>query len=426
MYAQIGDRNGEAAMCLELAGAAWEANESAETFAIAQAGVDLLIASDVTPCELARAYAMITRLYVRSSHAQDIAVWGERALAAGQQCGDGQIVSGILMSLGVGRHLAADIEAGMALLERGLDLAQRSGSWLDVGRADVNRCDCCFDRGDYAQMLTLCEAHQRHVKQTGWEDTVPAMLFEAGRAHVELGHLDDGFEELVAMSEATMPTVLPLALALHRRWLTRMGRAQEAGDPLERACAIAEHDGVFEKISTASTALIHTKLALGRLEEAVTVAERALAYWRSLDPVVGSERLLLAVNRVPGVYEAMEALDIITQRAGTPLARAARLEAAEAWRALAIPYQEARARNRVRGRRARAHPVMQDALECPLTRREREVLAAIARGESSGHIAATLVLSEHTILRHVANMLTKLQVSTRAAAVALASRHGWI
>lgn len=57
-----------------------------------------------------------------------------------------------------------------------------------------------------------------------------------------------------------------------------------------------------------------------------------------------------------------------------------------------------------------------------LTRRELEVLRLVARGMSNQEIAADLVLSEHTVHRHVANVLGKLGVSSRAAAVAEAAQ----
>jgi DNA-binding CsgD family transcriptional regulator len=59
-----------------------------------------------------------------------------------------------------------------------------------------------------------------------------------------------------------------------------------------------------------------------------------------------------------------------------------------------------------------------------LTRREREVLRLVAQGKTNADIAAALVLSEHTVHRHVANILTKLAVPSRAAAVAEATAHG--
>jgi non-specific serine/threonine protein kinase len=62
----------------------------------------------------------------------------------------------------------------------------------------------------------------------------------------------------------------------------------------------------------------------------------------------------------------------------------------------------------------------------PLTAREREVVALLARGLSNQEIATRLVVSEHTVHRHVANVLTKLGVPSRAAVAALAVREGWV
>lgn len=57
-----------------------------------------------------------------------------------------------------------------------------------------------------------------------------------------------------------------------------------------------------------------------------------------------------------------------------------------------------------------------------LTGREREVLALVADGLSNAAIAERLDLSEHTVKRHVANILVKLDLPTRAAAAAMAAR----
>jgi ATP/maltotriose-dependent transcriptional regulator MalT len=58
-----------------------------------------------------------------------------------------------------------------------------------------------------------------------------------------------------------------------------------------------------------------------------------------------------------------------------------------------------------------------------LTAREREVLALVAAGKSNRAIAADLFLSEHTVARHVQNILGKLGVASRTAATAHAVEH---
>jgi pimeloyl-ACP methyl ester carboxylesterase/DNA-binding CsgD family transcriptional regulator len=59
-----------------------------------------------------------------------------------------------------------------------------------------------------------------------------------------------------------------------------------------------------------------------------------------------------------------------------------------------------------------------------LSGREREVLQLVARGLSNQEIAEQLVLSTHTVHRHVANIRHKLGRGSRAAAVAEAARLG--
>jgi DNA-binding NarL/FixJ family response regulator len=61
-----------------------------------------------------------------------------------------------------------------------------------------------------------------------------------------------------------------------------------------------------------------------------------------------------------------------------------------------------------------------------LSRRELQVLALVADGLTNAEIAARLVLSEHTVHRHVTNILGKLGLSSRTAAASLAGRHGLV
>jgi pimeloyl-ACP methyl ester carboxylesterase/DNA-binding CsgD family transcriptional regulator len=57
-----------------------------------------------------------------------------------------------------------------------------------------------------------------------------------------------------------------------------------------------------------------------------------------------------------------------------------------------------------------------------LTARESEVVSLVADGKSNAAIAAELRLSEHTVKRHVANILLKLDLPSRAAAAAFSAR----
>jgi DNA-binding CsgD family transcriptional regulator len=61
-----------------------------------------------------------------------------------------------------------------------------------------------------------------------------------------------------------------------------------------------------------------------------------------------------------------------------------------------------------------------------LTARELEVLSLVAAGLTNRAIAAELILSDKTVARHVANIYTKVGVSSRSAATAFAYEHGLV
>ena len=59
-----------------------------------------------------------------------------------------------------------------------------------------------------------------------------------------------------------------------------------------------------------------------------------------------------------------------------------------------------------------------------LTPREREVLLLMARGLSNADVGRELVLEPSTVKKHVANVLSKLDIRSRAQAVVFAYEHG--
>jgi DNA-binding NarL/FixJ family response regulator len=137
-----------------------------------------------------------------------------------------------------------------------------------------------------------------------------------------------------------------------------------------------------------------------------------------------------------------DAVDLLTISAATYEAALARLELAralaelgrdgpaaaearaarEAFAALGADRDVARADAVMRGDVAPGESERRSLGE--LTRRELEVLRLIAQGLSDAEIAERLVLSQHTVHRHVANVRVKLRLPSRAAAVAYAARAG--
>ncbi|MFP4235521.1 MAG: LuxR C-terminal-related transcriptional regulator, partial [Nitriliruptoraceae bacterium] len=62
----------------------------------------------------------------------------------------------------------------------------------------------------------------------------------------------------------------------------------------------------------------------------------------------------------------------------------------------------------------------------PLTAREHEVLAGLARGRTTTQLAEDLVLSQHTVRNHVRSILSKLGARSKLEAVLIAVRRGLV
>lgn len=75
--------------------------------------------------------------------------------------------------------------------------------------------------------------------------------------------------------------------------------------------------------------------------------------------------------------------------------------------------------------RATGKTTEDESLEA-LSERELDVLRLAAKGQSNKQIATTLSISDRTVQGHLANIYSKLHVSTRTEAVILAVRSKWI
>lgn len=77
-------------------------------------------------------------------------------------------------------------------------------------------------------------------------------------------------------------------------------------------------------------------------------------------------------------------------------------------------------------RELRQGPGEKPAPDTDLSEREIEVLRLIAEGRQNAEIAETLVISEHTVKRHVSNILSKLHLADRTQAAVYAWREGMV
>ena len=192
--------------------------------------------------------------------------------------------------------------------------------------------------------------------------------------------------------------------------------------------------------------LVRARSALGDLDAATCAAEELDAVARA----VGTEALGAATRFASGVVALgrgeleparaeFEDATRLFHRSGAPFEAArARVELARALAAAARrrdALRELKSAGTTLRRIGAAHAVAQvetlerELRQAPpqaprkLTPRECEVLRLVAKGMSDRAIAEQLVLSEHTVHRHVANILAKLGCTSRSAAVAAALTH---
>jgi ATP/maltotriose-dependent transcriptional regulator MalT len=182
------------------------------------------------------------------------------------------------------------------------------------------------------------------------------------------------------------------------------GRAGEAAETARELRAIAEAARTDPLLGAARYAEGRASAAAGGYEEAREAFEDAVR-------LLGQARLPFEAAR------ARIALATALRDLGSDEAARRELELArERLAALGAAAEERRAAKRLADSPARDSPV--------LSARESEVLRLVAEGLSNKQIAGRLTLSEHTVHRHVANILVKLRLSSRTAAAAYAVKHG--
>lgn len=279
------------------------------------------------------------------------------------------MVSEALVRLGELRRRQGRLDEAQALFERA------GGHPLGLmGRAMV-----AADRGDWSSAKALAErhlrqlpAHNRTERAAALELLVRTAVF-GGTPHdadVPLAQL-----EAIAGEAETRPLAALTAVA---RGVCAVGHGDDdaARRHFEDGVDLYARSGATYERATAMLDLAEALLRLGRTEVAAREAAEA-------------DALLQAVD-APAQRARVEAVRV---RASAPIAGQVGASAAP---------------------RANA----------PLTPRELDVLREISRGLGNPAIAVALGISEHTVHRHVANTLTKLRVSSRAAAVAQAARLG--
>jgi DNA-binding CsgD family transcriptional regulator len=261
-------------------------------------------------------------------------------------------------------------------LEEAASLFERSGAHPI---ASLGRAAMALDQGDPRSAAELAERHLRRLPAKNRTERAAALELLI-RAHAKSGTTDDldraraALDELrgIAADAQTSPLLASASLAAGLIALGA-GDLDIARRELEDAVDLFEQSGAPFEVARARVDLAWAMERLGRTDAAVAEVDRAL--------------------------EALTRLD-------------ARVEAAGA--------------QALRDRLTSPQPAKPAGLRdtAGLTPRELEVLRLISSGLSNQAIAGRLFISEHTVHRHVANTLSKLDVPSRSAAVARAARLG--
>lgn len=303
-----------------------------------------------------------------------------------------------------------------------------------TGQCAVHRGQVMRVRGAFEQAIVELDGAVARYLSSGTPAAAGLALAEKGellRLRGEYDAAEAAFEQAVGFGHDPQPGQALLALArgrtdaacaavrrvlgeprdpIHRSQLLPSGiDVLIAGDELATARPlVAELQAVGEAFDSSSlTAMAGyaagaLALAEDRPEDALEALRAALHRWRELDwPYETARTQMLAGRALRGLGDEESAAAELAAAARAFTALGARPAAREAERLLAP-----------------------GPLPGGLTAREAEVLRLVASGRSNPEIAATLFLSEKTVARHLSNIFTKLDVSSRTAAAAYAFEHG--
>ena len=399
-----------------------------------------------------------------------------RAIELGRRFDDRDIVAIAIHTEGLALIDAGEVREGLALLDEAMtavlagDLSpyftgiiycnliqaclevsdvRRAGEWSDAART---WCDALQPDAPFPGMCRVNRAEVARLRGAWPEAEAEAVLAS---------------EEMAALDPGLAAAALNQVGEVRRRTgdvegaETAFARAHElGGDPQPGLALLRLAQG---KIEAARTGL---RLTLG-VEHQRPRRSRILA---------AQVEVALAAGDLDEARAAVDELETMARDAGTPAFAASaataagalhlasgevdealdRLrEACTAWQQLKLPYETARARvlyaQAIRaggdeegarlelraalaaferlGARPDADVVSRlmsgpEALPAGLTPREGEVLRLVADGRTNRDIAVELVISEHTVARHLQNIFAKIDVSSRSAATAWAFEHG--
>lgn len=399
-----------------------------------------------------------------------------RAGDVGRRTGDGDLCVVGLALQGLALTRCGEVETGMARLDSAVAAATGGDvvdlmwmgkvlCWLiaachetqDVTRAEewCRRAEAiCLDR-DLVPLLNVCRIQYASLQVSAgtWTEAETELTATVGRlgtsprasrleAVVQLGELrrrQGRLEEAEALfKQAEFDPVAALGRALIR---FATGEKASAWAAVQRLLGTLPPDNRLARADVLLPA-VRIAHAVGEHDAAVLAAEEL----RVTAAAVRTDALL-AMSAVADALlaESTEASALLHDAVRRYHRAGLRHDEAEARLLLATTLRAQGDVSAARDQVASATEVMSDLADTAglahagqlaksldgrsselLTPREQEVLRLISRGMSNDEIATALTLSRHTVHRHVANILTKLDEPTRASAVTHALTTGLI
>jgi DNA-binding NarL/FixJ family response regulator len=402
--------------------------------------------------------------------AQAAAVAHEAA-AIGERFGDRDLFAMALHAEGQMLVKAGRVREGLALLDESMVVVTTQDLWpFVVGIVYCGVILACSDAFEVAR------ARQWTQALTEWREQQPELVAFTGRCHVHRaeimqlgGSWADALEEARLAGNRFVETKNPAAgVAYYRQ--AELLRLQGEFAAAEEAYREASRFGWEPQ-----PGLAQLRLAQGRRGAALAAIRRASA--EVTEPLKRAALLPAQVEIALAAGETQEArtaclelrelaeryesamLDAIVAHAqgavslaeGDASGALTRLRHAQRiWLELDAPYEVARTREliaqgcsalgddeagtlelaaarelfeRLGAQPDLARVSMRGGSRYGLSERELEVLRLVASGKSNREIASTLVISEHTVARHLQNIYAKLGLASRAAATAFAFEH---
>ena len=354
------------------------------------------------------------------------------------------------------------VEEGMRCLDEAAAAALAGEATIPISSAWT----CCF-------LVSACTAVHDFDRATSWCDRIAEFAerygsrYMLGFCRAEYGAVqlwrgrwaeaEALLEESIEAFTRSRPAYAAGPLAGLAELRRRQGRRVDAALLLERAGPSSDAQLCHARLALESGDAVGALELIERLHRrgldtgqvpVLEVLVRAAAAAGLLDRAASALAELRELERVLGAAPVRAAADAaeaaIAAAAGEPeRARPLLEDAVDAYERSGAPYEAAQARlwlaatlaalgraDRAEEEAATAARALEDlgvvpqAPRSPVTPREREVLALVAEGLTNREIAARLVVSEHTVHRHVTNILRKLDLPSRSAAAAHAVRMG--